>query len=273
MKLSFTTLGCPEWDLDTIITRAVEYGYDGIDFRGLQGNMNVYELSPFATDYADTRSKIEQAGLQVSCFSSSITLVSAAREEQNLEELKQYVKLCERFGAKYIRAFGGKLSSEGREASLAIGKRQISQMVPYLREAGVKLVVETHDDWTSCDDVAALIEGTSPDTVAVLWDVHHPYRMIQESPERTWEVLGSRIEYTHWKDSVPAADQSGKHSYCFMGEGDIPLGNIYSVLKANGYDSWYTLEWEKKWHPELAEPELALPQYVQFMRALAASAK
>ena len=34
MKLAFTTLGCPNWDLDTICTRGKEYGYDGVDLRG-----------------------------------------------------------------------------------------------------------------------------------------------------------------------------------------------------------------------------------------------
>ena len=36
MKISFTTLGCPDWDLDTICRRGREYGYEGVDFRGLQ---------------------------------------------------------------------------------------------------------------------------------------------------------------------------------------------------------------------------------------------
>ena len=34
MKISFMTLGCPGWDLDTICARGREYGFDGVDFRG-----------------------------------------------------------------------------------------------------------------------------------------------------------------------------------------------------------------------------------------------
>jgi hypothetical protein len=33
MKLSFTTLGCPSWDLDTLCDRGSAFGYDGVDFR------------------------------------------------------------------------------------------------------------------------------------------------------------------------------------------------------------------------------------------------
>ncbi len=31
MKLSFTTLGCPEWNLTTVAEKAAEYGYDGVE--------------------------------------------------------------------------------------------------------------------------------------------------------------------------------------------------------------------------------------------------
>lgn len=269
MKLTFTTLGCPAWSLETIIARAAEYGFDGVDFRGLEGTMNVYELPAFATDYAETRSRFEAAGLAVSCFSSSITLVSPARAADNAEELERYAELCVRFGTRYIRAFGGKVGDQGRDAAIAEAAEQLARMEPILRQANVKLLVETHDDWTRCEDMLALLEGTSPETVGVLWDVHHPYRMVGESPERTWEALGSRIAYTHWKDSLPEpGGDAGRFRYRFMGEGDVPFGEIRSVLQRNGYDGWYAFEWEKKWHPELEEPELAFPQYVKFMHAL-----
>jgi hypothetical protein len=39
MKLSFTTLGCPGWTLQEIVENAAEMGYDGVDFRGLLGNL------------------------------------------------------------------------------------------------------------------------------------------------------------------------------------------------------------------------------------------
>jgi sugar phosphate isomerase/epimerase len=268
MKLSFTTLGCPQWDLETIIASAVRYGFDGVDFRGLQDQMNVYEARPFSDDCAETISRLEEAGLAVTCFSSSITLVSKEREEQNFEELERYVELCRRFGTPYIRAFGGKLGGTGRQEALDIAAGQLSRMEPVLRQAGVKLIIETHDDWTSCEDMLLLLEGTSPDAVGVLWDVHHPYRMLGERPEKTWQALGSRIAYTHWKDSLPDLSEPGKFRYRFMGEGDIPFRDIYSVLKESGYNGWYTFEWEKRWHRDLEEPELAFLQYVQFMRAL-----
>ena len=48
MKLSFMTLGCPNWDLDTICRRGKEYGYDGVDFRGYLDTLDI-TLHPLFT--------------------------------------------------------------------------------------------------------------------------------------------------------------------------------------------------------------------------------
>lgn len=266
MKLSFTTLACPDWEVSTVIAKAAAFGFDGIDFRGIKEVMNVYELPAFAERHEQTRSLLRDAGVAVSCFSSSIELATVGRAQLNMEELKRYIELCERFDAPYIRAFGGWSGGSDRSAAAAAAAAQMDAMEPLLREAGVRLLIETHGAWTACDDVAILLAERDPPTFGVLWDIHHPFRTNGERPERTWSVLGRWIAYTHWKDS--RGEPSGGGRYCLMGEGDAPLDEAHAVLNAGGYDGWHTLEWEKRWHPELAEPEIALPQYVRFMKHL-----
>ena len=72
MKISFTTLGCPDWDLDTICRRGREYGYEGVDFRGLQETMDITQLPAFTSGAAQTRRQLADAGMEVSGISSSI---------------------------------------------------------------------------------------------------------------------------------------------------------------------------------------------------------
>ena len=88
MKLSFTTLGCPDWDLDTICAKGSEYGYDGVDFRGLQETMDVTQLPAFTSDIAETRAKLQDAGLEVSGISSSIRVCVPEKLEDHLEEAR-----------------------------------------------------------------------------------------------------------------------------------------------------------------------------------------
>ncbi|TFG88068.1 MAG: sugar phosphate isomerase/epimerase, partial [Hyphomicrobiales bacterium] len=107
MKLAFATLGCTQWDIDTIIARAVEYGYDGVDFRGYLGEMEIFKLPEFATGLDDTISKFEDAGLEVPCLSTSARVY--ANPAEALEEIAAYCPLCERLGAPYMRVFAGHL--------------------------------------------------------------------------------------------------------------------------------------------------------------------
>lgn len=268
MKLVFTTLGCPKWDMDTIISKAREYGFDAVDFRGYLDEINIFNLPEFTTQAGETLKKFKDAGLEISCFSSSAQLYCRNEKEQNanLDEVKHYAKLCKAFGTRYIRVFGGGIGKTDRAEAVEAAADTLKKMSAIAREYDITILVETHDDWTRCDDLRALLDRADCDNAAVLWDVHHPYRAVGESPQKTWEVLGKWIKYTHWKDSYLKED--GSLQLCMFGEGDIPLEEIYNVLKDNGYDGYMTLEWEKKWHPEIEEPEEAYPQYAKFMRNL-----
>jgi sugar phosphate isomerase/epimerase len=269
MKLSFTTLGCPEWPLDKIIASAVEYGFDAIDFRGLTGEMNIYKLPEFSEQVHQTLSQITDAGLRVSCFSSSVHLFSEENFEKNVQEITEFSKLCKIFGTRYIRAFGGKINDTDRDTAVQKVVTHVSAMAKIAKEHGVKILIETHDDWISCADMKQVLEQVDQEAVGVLWDVHHPYRMIGEQPEDSWKALGQWIEYTHVKDSRAGGSGPEGFQYCLTGEGDIPLKDIYKLLIREGYQGYFALEWEKKWHPELENPEIAFPQYVQYMRKLA----
>jgi hypothetical protein len=44
-----------------------------------------------------------------------------------------------------------------------------------------------------------------------------------------------------------------------------------TLLEQGGYDGYLSFEWEKAWHPEIDEPEVAIPQYATYMRKLLAS--
>ncbi|MCZ8514170.1 sugar phosphate isomerase/epimerase [Paenibacillus filicis] len=268
MKLSFTTLGCPEWDLDTIIRSAAEYGFDAIDFRGVGTEMNIYKLSAFSDSAQSTKKQIQAAGLRVSCFSSSVQLVSIEKFGDYLAEIEAYAKLCALFGTRYIRVFGGKIGDRDRAEALQAMVMHAERMGKIAKEYGAKLLLETHDDWTACGEVKRFMEQVDTEAYGVLWDVHHPYRMLGERPETTWEALGEWIDYVHVKDSLLTPDNPRGYQYCLLGEGDVPLRNIIEVLERNGYNGYYTLEWEKKWHPDIEEPNVVFPHYVQKMRGM-----
>jgi hypothetical protein len=50
------------------------------------------------------------------------------------------------------------------------------------------------------------------------------------------------------------------------GEGKIPVRETVQMIARNGYKGYYCYEWEKRWHPDLAEPEVAFPHFAKTMR-------
>lgn len=270
MKLAFTTLGCPNWDLDKIILNAVENGYDGVDFRGYLGELDLFKFPEFSTNAGDTVRRFQEASLEVPCFSSSVRLFTNSREEfENYrEELKNYAALCQEFHTKYIRVFGGSIGDTSREEAFSIVESNVLEYLKIAEEYDVHLLFETHDDWTSSEYMKEIFNRIHSSHFHVLWDVHHPYRTIGEKPVFTWETLGDWVKYTHWKDSYVKEGTQRGYQLCLLGEGDVPLKEIYTLLKNNGYEGYCTLEWEKKWCPEIEEPEIAFKQYSSFMKEI-----
>ena len=269
MKLAFTTLGCPNWDLPTILKRANEYGYAGIDFRGYFGEMDLRKAPIFApAEIVQTARQVKDAGLVVSAMSSGAHMFDATPEarQASLDEMKAYAELARDMGAGFVRIFGGGLGGVPLKDALPVAAQTLCHASEIAQQAGIVFVVETHDDWIESARLQRAFElAKFPKSVEMLWDIHHPYRMAKESPETTWANIGKHVRYTHWKDSVAKPD--GGYALCRFGQGDIPLKKIFDVMTAGGYNGWHTLEWEKRWCAYLDEPEVAFPDFVRVMRS------
>lgn len=109
MKLSFTTLGCPGWDLDTVIRRAKEYGYDGIDLRGYLDEMYIPRITAFSTQAEETRKRLVGEGLEISAVSSSARFTLEKQEdlEASMNEARDYMRCASALGCPIVRVFGG----------------------------------------------------------------------------------------------------------------------------------------------------------------------
>jgi sugar phosphate isomerase/epimerase len=272
-KLAFSTLGCPEWTLDTIIRTASAYGFRGIEVRGLQDDLDVTSRPEFTAQAGRYRRQLQDDGLQIACFSSSVMLSSpeAKALEGSLDEVKRYAQLCVAFDAPFIRIFGGSLGSVPRVEALALTTARLREMAEIVKGTPVRILVETHDDWMRAEDMKALLTAATSDTVTphaigMLWDVNHPFMFLGEPPATTWEAGKSWIHHTHWKDSK--RDTGARHGFvpCLMGLGDVPHNEIHAVLQAGKYNGFYSLEWEKRWHPEIVGPEIAFPQFAEYMK-------
>ncbi len=267
MKLSFSTLGCPNWSLSEIIEHAARMGYDGVDFRGVGAALDITGLPEFTTGLVETRRRLADAGIAVSGVATSARGATADPMEtrKHTEEVRRNVALAAELGARVVRVFGGAVPKDHTLES--IRPRLVENLRMWGDEAakfGVTIALETHDAWTDSALVAGIVEETAHAHVGVLWDLANPWFEGREPPELTCARLARYTVSTHVKDAVRTPD--GKHRYVLLGEGEVPIREMLERLAHTGYRGYAVLEWEKKWHPELPEPETAFPQFVRRMR-------
>src|SRR5215212_9986830 len=74
MKFAFSTVSCPKWDFETIVARAREYGYDGVEIRGFLNESVVTTANVFAAEPDSVRGVFERGGVKVACLASSIAM-------------------------------------------------------------------------------------------------------------------------------------------------------------------------------------------------------
>lgn len=102
--------------------------------------------------------------------------------------------------------------------------------------------------------------------VGAVWDSHHPGRA-GESAREVYEAIGSRLCLAQVKDAARTGNGPNDWRLVLLGEGDVPVRDMLRLLVSGGYTGWVSVEWEKRWHPEIEEPELALPQHLELLRS------
>jgi sugar phosphate isomerase/epimerase len=131
------------------------------------------------------------------------------------------------------------------------------------------VLIESHGDFTDSPSLLEILKGAASPTVALLWDAHHTCVASKEDPAATFKVLGAYVRHTHLKDS--RTEGTGVR-YVLTGSGTVAVRDTVAVLAKGGYRGYYGFEWEKAWHPEIEDPEVAFPHYADFMRGALADA-
>jgi sugar phosphate isomerase/epimerase len=265
MKISFTTLSCPDWSWERIITEAVGLGYDGIEIRGIEGEMYLPKTKPFLPENIDnTIAVLKEKNLEICCLDTSCSFHDKDKLEVFLEEGRATIDLAQKLGVHYIRVFGNDIPDPSkREETITQVASGLEQLGRYAEDKNVCVLIETHGDFSASGDLLAVLEKTTSSSIGVLWDVNHPYKAYGEPIEDTFNRLKKYIKHTHLKDSKGPGKGA---ELCLVGEGDLPIQQAITLLKDNGYNGYLSLEWEKKWHPTLPEPEVAIPGFINYIR-------
>ena len=265
LPIGFSTLGTPKWDWIQTLDFAAAHGFSGVELRGIQATMDLSQRPEFQPDrLAQTRRELADRGLVVPCLGASINMheQDAAKLATAMAETRRFIDLASAMGTPYVRVFGNNwVKGMSRDAVLAYVGRNFHELGEYARPRSVTVILESHGDFVDSKTLLERMRLADSPGVALLWDAHHTF-VAGESPETTVAQLGRYIRHTHLKDSVPAGTD---RKYVLTGKGEVPVRRQVEALARIGYAGMYSFEWEKRWHPEIEEPEVSIPQYATVM--------
>ena len=213
----------------------------------------------------DTRKDLAALGLVISDLGASSRMheKEPATRQAQLDEGRRFIDLAHALQVKYVRMFGDRIpEGEPREDVMKRVVEGFQKMAAHAEPAGVTVLMESHGDFTKSKDLIAITNAVQSKAFALLWDAHHTFVAGNEAPADTWAALGRFVRHTHLKDSKAAGTD---RRYVLTGTGEVPVKEQVAVLANAGYQGYYCFEWEKKWHPEIEEPEVAFPHYARTM--------
>ena len=204
--------------------------------------------------------------------SATMMIADAEKLESSLRLAESHIDIASDLECKYIRVFGGPIPvGISHVAAIRRVGEHLHRLGEYAARRGVYVLIETHDDWVVTSRLRRTVEAADHPNVGVLWDVHHPVRVANESVAEVWANIGPWVRSVDLKDSVTDFEARLGYRYVQIGDGEIPLKDALKILKAASFDGWLTFEWEKVWHPSLADASVAFPEFVARIRALSKS--
>ena len=261
MRLSFSTNG---WKLsfERFLTLISENKIFGLELHDVSSPVFGAE-KPFAKqNLAITKKRLFEYGVTVSCVDAVGNLADGITDK-NTDEILSLISLAKDLGCEYIRLHA---FYTDKDKDFAVCDDRVKKVVkatlPTAEKAGITLLIETMGIYADTARLADTLGEFACDNLSALWDVHHTFRFAGEKPYITVKNLGKHIKHIHIKDSVVENDDV---KYRLLGEGDLPLKDVFATLRSVNYEGFISLELYPYALEGLGDAEIVLPQFASYM--------
>jgi len=269
MKIAFSTLACPAWDLNRVIDAATKLGFDGVELRFIEFDDRLWQRPEFRGDeLKQTIRQLRDAGLRICCVDTSCFFHygEARLRQESLDMGRAMIELAGELSAPAIRVFGDRVQPGAtRDETIRRVAEGVQRLAECGRISGVETWLETHGDFARAGDTKAILDAAGLENMGAIWDPLNAFSEFGEDPPVGLAALGSSLRHVHIKDARRTAD--GPWEPVLMGMGDFPAAGLVDLLRDRGYERFVSFEWEKRWHPAIPEPEVALPHFMNWMKS------
>ncbi|MDF7664668.1 sugar phosphate isomerase/epimerase family protein [Bifidobacterium sp. ESL0745] len=293
-ELAASTLGAPYDSIDELAQTFRATGVTTIE-------VSVGEEMRFRMDSTDDELKamrdelVDKAGVGIVSVDSRVQICNMSRSQEELvESLEHCLKMASVLGARFVRVFptapldAGSLATPDRLPGLALpdgmnlagvskrGAEIVAKVLPLADRLGVQPLIETHDSHTNGARNALIhyyLDKLAPgNRVGSIWDIAHPWR-VGEDPQTTFDYIRQYLVGGRGLVQIKDCAYPGDQTPVLQGSGRVPLEQCCRVLKAGGYTGPLSLEWERRWYPDVPPLREALVAARKAIEALPAVAQ
>ena len=267
MKLSVSTLGCPGLSLYEVLDLTDAAGVDGIEVRGIGGIVDSAKIPCFSAKEAEaTKALLLERGKTIVGLGTSVQLHDAEHFDAFSKEGLEAIEVAHRMNIPAIRVFGNDLpDGDGRKEAIDTLLKQYNILCDAAEDKGILVNLELHGTVNTVENIIPVLDGMSRrPSFGIIWDVMHTDRAYGDKWDPVYRLIRPFIRHVHIKDHE--RNSTPPFHLMPLGEGDIPLVPIVNRLLEDGYDGYFSFEWEKMWHPDLAPAEVVFPHFANFMK-------
>jgi len=218
-----------DWDLPTLIANCEKTGYTGVELRTqhahkVEINLNAAQRAEVKKRFADSRVKCVGYG---SNFEFHSTDPAAVRS--NIEQSKEYIKLCSDIGATGLKVKPNDLpASVPREKTIAQIGTSLNEIGRFAGDYGQVIRVEVHGNLTQeIPNMKAIFDHVTEPNVKMNWNCNDQ-DLLTPGLEGNFNMVRKWLG-----DTVHVRE---------LNIGDYPYQKLFDLFNSINYKGWILLE-------------------------------
>lgn len=258
MNIAFSTVACPDWTLERVMSFADDAEYQGVELRSFGWGETGFACEPALTDPKKVRRLAIESGTHVMCLGTSLRFDAPVwppvigralpGHDRNLREACRFVALANELECPTLRVFGfDPGNGEKRHKTVARVVERLQELLAAASKHRVSIVFENGGVFERAEHVAEVLSECDSPWLGASYNIAVGAHG-GDHVEAALDLLGDRLV------SVKLKDMRGKQPV-EIGHGDMPLERGVGHLARTGFGGWVVVEWIRHWRPELAEPE------------------
>jgi sugar phosphate isomerase/epimerase len=224
-----TYLWGKDWDLPTLIKNCEETGFLGLELR--TQHAHGVETSLTASQRAEVKKRFSDSSVTCIGYGSNFEYHSPdhAILRENIDQTKEYIKLCKDIGATGIKVKPNNLPPEvPREKTIAQIAASLNEVGKFAQDFGQLVRVEVHGSITQeLPNMKAIFDQVSEPNVKICWNCNDE-DLLPPGLEGNFNMVKK-----WFGDTVHIRE---------LNEGNYPYQQVFNLFSGIGYKGWILLE-------------------------------